>query len=360
MQHALTLATKAYNKMFTTFIRLATEIFLINKLQTAKFIREFRKQSKIHHFSFDKDQINRIRYYTVQSSLTNNWFSSLTGYKIGRDEIQKGLYLGALTPIVDDLTDDFRFDYAEIIKQIKIPEDSSSGSVRLAGYLYRKVSEKADIVFLKYFTKAMEAQDASLRQFQKNRLSFEELYKITFDKGGYFTLLYRSVLKKDLVKGEEEAIYCLGGILQLTNDMFDVYKDYKKGQQTLFTNTNDIEQLRDFYMRSINDMIIKFLELDYPFRQKKEALLKIFTVLSRGIVCMNQLLNCQRKTDNIFEPGKYTRVDLICDMEKVSNIIKSIKIGYSLKRQLIAANSTLQKRSSPIRKLSDALNKFET
>lgn len=319
--------------MPTTYIKLGIEVFLINKLRTNKFIKELNKQSKIHHFSFDKDQISRIRYYTIQSSLTNSWFSSLTGYKIDNDEIQKGLYLGALTPMMDDLTDDFGLNYAEIVKRLNMQNDSASDSINFAGYLFKTVSEKADNTFLKYFAKAMKAQDDSLKQFQKNRLSFEELYKITFDKGGYFTLLYRSVLKKDIIKGEEEAIYLLGGILQLTNDMFDVYKDYENGQQTLFTNTHDIEKLRDLYLHLIDDMIVKFWELEYPFRQKKEALLKIFTVLSRGIVCMNQLLNCQRKTDNIFELEKYTRADLICDMEKVSNIIKSIKIGYSLKKK---------------------------
>jgi hypothetical protein len=340
------------NEMLNTFIRLATEIFLITKLQTAKFIRELRKQSKIHHFSFDKEQINRIRYYTVQSCLTNSWFSSLTGYKIGNDEIQRGLYVGALTPVMDDLTDDFGLDYSEIIRQIKTQDDSTPNPVRLAGSLYKKVLEKADTGFLKYFTKAMECQDASLKQFQKNRLSYEELHKITFDKGGHFTLLYRSVLKKDLIKDEEEAIYLLGGILQLTNDMFDVYKDHKNGQQTLFTNINNIEKLKDLYLNSMDEMIVKFLKLKYPFRQKKEALLKIFTVLSRGIVCMNQLLNCQKKTGNVFELKKYTRADLICDMEKASNIIKSIKIGYSLKRKLIVNDTTLSNRDGPVTKLS--------
>jgi hypothetical protein len=333
----------ASKKMLTIYIKLGIEIFLINKLRTTKFIKQLNKQSKIHHFSFTKDQIIRIRQYTIQSSLTNSWFSSLTGYKIGKNEIQKGLYIGALTPVVDDLTDDFGLNYAEIIKRLKTQDDSTSGHVRLADYLYKKVSENAETVFLKYFKKAMEAQDASLKQFQKNRLSYEELYKITFDKGGYFTLLYRSVLKKDLIKDEEEAIYLLGGILQLTNDMFDLYKDYKNGQQTLFTNTNDIEKLRDLYLQSIDEMIAKFLELDYPSPQKKEALLKIFTVLSRGSICIDQLLNCQKKTGNVFKPEKYTRADLICDMEKVSNIIRSIKIGNSLKRKLIAANSALLK-----------------
>lgn len=53
-------------------------------------------------------------------------------------------------------------------------------------------------------------------------------------------MLYRSVLGTPLISGEEDAIYLLGSILQLANDMFDVYKDFKNGQQTVFTNTEDV------------------------------------------------------------------------------------------------------------------------
>lgn len=83
------------------------------------------------------------------------------------------------------------------------------------------------------------------------------------------------------------------------------------------------------YVELINEMCVKFLALAYPFKNIRQTQLKIFVILSRGMVCIDQLIACQKSTDNIFLLERYNRVDLICDMEKVVNIKKSIRICYS-------------------------------
>lgn len=320
--------------MLTIYINLTFEVFIINKLRTATFLSDLRKQPGLDDFELTSEQIRRIKLSTTLSCLTNNWFSGLTGCRKGKDAIQKALYLGALTPLLDDLTDDLAFSHVEMFERMKDQQESVSSQIRLAGYLYDRVMKDQDKRFRAYFKEVMKAQDESLKQLHKDKLSFEELYKISCAKGGYSTLLYRSVLGTPLIRGEEEAIYLLGGILQLTNDMFDVYKDYKNGQQTVFTNTEDVEKLKALYVELINEMCVKFLALKYPFENIRQTLLKIFVILSRGMVCIDQLIACQKRTDNIFLLEQYSRVDLICDMEKVANIKKSIRICYSWKRRI--------------------------
>jgi len=315
--------------MLQAYLSLGFEVFLKNKLRTMAFLSDLQKKFGI---SLTNEQIRRINFYTIQSSLTNNWFSTLTGHKPGKEVLQNALHLGAITPIADSLMDDFGFHHTEIFEQLKTKDPSPSNHVRLAGHLYEQIIRSQDEVSARYFKEVVRLQDLSLKQLQKDKLSFEELYEISYAKGGYSTLLYRSVLGTPLISGEEEAIYHLGGILQLTNDMFDVYKDYKNGQQTLFTNSEDIGKLRSMYVELIEEMYARFLALKYPTKNIKQALSRIFIVLSRGMVCINQLVECQKRTDNIFRIDQYERTELICDMEKVLNIIKSIIICNSLRK----------------------------
>jgi hypothetical protein len=320
--------------MLSAYISLGTEVFFTNKLQVSSFLSKLVRQVKAQHVHLEESELERIRYYTVQSSITNNWFSSLTGHQMTRNEKQRALYLGALTPVLDSLTDDTGYTYAAMIEQFNNNQTSAPGNIPLACYLYKQLASLASPTFDAYFNKVMQAQDVSLKQFQNDRLTFDELYAISVAKGGYSTLLYRSVIEQEFIAGEEDAIYLLGGILQLTNDMFDVYKDYKNKQQTLFTNAGDMKELKNLYWQKIQEMTGKFLTLQYPFKNKRAALLKIMIILSRGIVCINQLLECQRKTDNVFSIQKYSREALICDMEKIGNIMKSISITNSLKKMV--------------------------
>jgi hypothetical protein len=320
--------------MLSAYISLGTEVFFTNKLQVSSFLSKLVRQVKPQHVHLEESELERIRYYTVQSCITNNWFSSLTGHQMTRNEKQRALYLGALTPVLDSLTDDTGYTYAAMIEQFNNSHTSVPGNIPLARYLYKQLTSPANPIFDAYFNKVMQAQDVSLKQFQNDRLAFDELYAISVAKGGYSTLLYRSVIEQEFIAGEEDAIYLLGGILQLTNDMFDVYKDYKNKQQTLFTNTGDMKELKNLYWQKIQEMTGKFLALQYPFKNKRAALLKIMIILSRGIVCINQLIECQRKTDNVFSIQKYSREELICDMEKIGNIMKSINITNSLKKMI--------------------------
>ena len=320
--------------MLQAYISLGFEVLIKNRLRTAALLSGIRKHSGLYHFDITDAQIKRIIASTILSSLTNNWFSTLAGCKTGTDALQKAIYLGALTPILDGLTDDFGFCHAEIFERKEGQRIPASNQIQLAHYLYDQVMKDQDEVFSRYFNEVIHAQDISLKQLQKSKLPFEELHDISRAKGGYSTLLYRAVLRRQLISGEKEAIYLLGGILQLTNDAFDVYKDYKAGQQTLFTNTEDVGKLRVLYVELIHEMFAKFLALEYTSENKRQALLKIAIILSRGIVCLDQLMACQKRTGDKFMLGQYARADLICDMEKLSNIIKSVKIFNSLKEMI--------------------------
>jgi hypothetical protein len=175
------------------------------------------------------------------------------------------------------------------------------------------------------FAKLGVAQDNSAEQLSKHILSKEELEKIMVEKGGYATLLYRSILDHPLKKGEEAAILQLGGTLQLINDAFDIYKDHEQGIQTLLTTATDIHAIANDFDERIKSVFTSFIQLDYEPKNIRKTLLQLATVLSRGKVCFQQLQSLQNGQSN-FELKNFTRKELICDMQKLKNIKSSMAI----------------------------------
>jgi len=312
---------------------LGWEVFVKNRLRTAAFLSELQKQSSYHHFQLTDELTARMRTYTLLSGLAHDWFRTLTGQG-NNDDMKKALYLGAITPVVDDLTDEVGLRHEDMLELLKSKSGSATNQIRLASYLYNQISKDPDEVVSRYLSEVIRAQDISLKQHQQDKLSYQELYDITFAKGGNGLLLYRSVLRRPIIVGEAEVLYQLGGIMQLVNDAFDVYKDRQAGVQTLFTNAQDIGHLENEFDGLVRLMCAKLLALDYPIENKRRTLYKILIIVSRGVVCIDQLMECQRRTDGKFIPEAYSRKELICDMEKVSNLMKSYQIGKALKRQL--------------------------
>lgn len=275
----------------------------------------------------NQQQLKRIRFYTIQSAIVNKWFATLRGSKLAEKEKKCALYLGALTPLSDDLTDSARYDAKAILAAWdKRSNDNSSTEIVAGRYLYNKLLENASPGFAVYSARALEAQDESMEQMKPELLSFHSLQTITFKKGAASTMLGRSMLLHPLLAGEEEAIYQLGYLLQLTNDVFDVHKDFMNKQQTLVTNTSDIRLLFDEYKQGWKEVTEKFFSLEYDQKNITEFLLQVSTILARGYIAYEQLLQCQLRTGNQFNPSLYKRKELICDMEKPVNLKRSIQI----------------------------------
>ena len=322
--------------IYKTYFNLGIKIYLINKFRNRILINELNSHLKQSGHRLRSKHISRISFYTIQSCITNSWFSKLRGIAASNEEIQRGLYLGAFTPIYDDLMDSSGLTHSELISFIENGNTKSSVSFRLLQYLYNKLKKntKNFNIFEHYFKIAGEAQTESLKQIKEKQLTNNELRKISFDKGGYFTLLYRSILDNPLIEREEKAIYSLGNLLQLTNDIFDTHKDYKNKQQTLVNNSQDLSNLNNEFLVLTDNTIKEFCNLAYPSKNIKSVLNEIIPVIARGIVCLDQFLKLQENNNGVFEIEKFTRKELICDMENLKNINKCINYSISYKSKI--------------------------
>lgn len=320
--------TNHYCAILTNGISLFIKVYLFNRIRTNQVIHELNSFLEKSNYSLKDEQLKRIRIYTIQSCLTNSWFCQLRGKNANSAETRKAIYIGAITPFLDDLVDSEKINSEQIFEQLRHLDKNSSEKIMIINYLYGKITNACIDKFNSIFTEALLAQDASLKQLQKEKLNHSELLEITLNKGASWTLLYRTILQNPIKNKENEAIITLGGLMQLTNDAFDVYKDFQNGQQSIFTNTNDLEPLNQQFVQLTHQMIAQFKQTDYSMKNKKQAIIQMMLIVSRGIICLEQLLQCQKKTGNQFKIETYTRKELICDMEKFGNIMKTVRVSY--------------------------------
>ena len=320
--------------MVSAFIRTGFEVFVLNKIRNYFLTRELSSCLNRYQKHLPPELRSRIKSYTRIATLPNLWFSVLRGCRLSEDERLANRYLGASTPVFDDLVDNEGYTYDEVMEVIKDDKQVDNESLVLLKYLYDNITAKINDpgLFNKYLQETARAQMISTRQKDNSNITAGEIRNITYDKGGYAALLYRSVLSNNLLPGEEEAVYHLGALLQLMNDIFDIHDDYKNEQQTLATASNDIKLLHSEYKGLIDKTLKLLRSLSYPRENIESSLSMIIAVISRGCVCLERLLALQGNND-VFHLRYYTRRDLLCDMEKIPNIRRSLTLSMEIKKK---------------------------
>lgn len=309
-------------EVFFRFCRLGWDILGPNKRRTLQLYKELNTLLSPKGFALTEDHKKRIFFYTAQSAITNHWFGLLRGHSANQQEIQDAIYLGAFTPIADDLMDQNNLSFESLL-EARLPE---SADTLLFDYLLKKLDSlrKANPHFESYFIKAHLAQNESLKQLGKEPLSEEELESISFNKGGLYTLLYRHVLKNQPVAGEDDSIFTLGSILQLLNDLFDLHKDYHNGVQTLINYNPNIHAIEK-RLEALNEKFLnQYTNLDYPKTNIRKSILSIWAITTRGDVAIEQYGKIQGSANQI-NISEYERKPLIVDMEKIGNVLKNLK-----------------------------------
>jgi len=277
----------------------------------------------------DKDYSKMTGYYGFAvPALLGEGFCILRGRDMSEKERYGITYLGALTGLFDDFFDDHNLSKKHILEMINKPDEELAQNSNQKLFIKfcqiaLKNSEDADQVKNIAF-KVYDAQVASHKQLLTETTE-EEIAKITMDKGGLSLLFYRSVFEDDISENEENMILCLGGIGQLENDIFDIYKDYQHGVRTLATLTTKINELRQTYISLMEETFKLVHQTDYNPKNKRKFLRFISLIICRGFVCFDFLEKNELRTNSKFSLNQYEKKDLICDMGKLSNNIKLLK-----------------------------------
>ncbi len=295
---------------------------------------EIEKARKNNDGTLDEEDFKKITSYYGFGvpAIVGEMFCTLRGQKMYEKERICNTYQGALTGLFDDFFDKTGISSRRILKMAEDP-CSYSGKNSLEKLftlflckVYQHVPDLEKFKEIAY--KVLDDQKKSLDQ-KDSLFKNEELLALTIAKGGHSLLFYRSAFGNVFAEGEKEAIFELGGLMQFGNDIFDVYDDSRDKIDTLLTVSQDIEevkkQFRDQYYKALQSAD----KMDYPLKNKKIFIRKFIMGISRCWVCLDQLHKLQYKNDGKFEPVKFSRKELICDMEKADNILFFLKYYLS-------------------------------
>lgn len=185
-----------------------------------------------------------------------------------------------------DVTDCRKYlkEFDEFIMFDKPPEPRDA-YLRLflesVGYIKNAVDEKTFERFKNYIRIEHVSQLMSISQLSEKHLSRDHLLKITLAKGGISVLAGMHLLVQDLNREERRAIYEIGGVCQILEDIFDIEEDLKLGIQTL-PNQKLIgyEEMKQIYCGTTNHLI-DTIGFD-PY--KPSVTLDIFWSLVHGIL----------------------------------------------------------------------------
>jgi hypothetical protein len=290
--------------------------------------------------SIQESDIRKITDYYAMGvpAILGEAFCILRGKPMDTGERSALTYLGAITGLFDDFFDKERLSEAQIQDLIIHPDTVTGANDREKLFLqfYNKAlagvvnAEQLKMAFFSVYLAQVESKKQT-----KSDIGKEELFNITLKKGGASFVFYRKALTHPLEKQEEAMIYSLGGLMQLGNDIFDVYKDSRAGIRTLANTAENIETVKQVFSNLLQETFHLVEQTKFP-QQNINAFIRIVSLgISRCFVCLHQFEKLEKCSGNKFIPSAYARAELICDIEKPGNMLRSVyfhvKTWYSIK-----------------------------
>lgn len=213
----------------------------------------YRALPNDNEYRYKLETWNRVVQSVVFSYPVIESFSLLHGRGTTVKEREKVILLCAVTPMVDDLIDEYRYP---IEKSISLTRGQNIPFVDLDSVekvVYKMVWDIIDQCRSRQrFEEAGEGIVKAMYQGTDDR--FDKMLNM----GGWTCKLAETILDSPFTEKEIEAVYRLGGILQFVDDIFDYGQDLVDGKKTYsagIQTASDLEKafddfVQDLYQRS--------------------------------------------------------------------------------------------------------------
>lgn len=289
--------------------------------------------------SLDDNDIKKITAYygLAVPAVLGESFCILRGNPMTEKERLASTCQGAMTGLGDDFFDRQRLSEQGVKDFIENPDrfTGNSASEKLFLHFYKTALANAPqpALMQQQLFRVFYAQLLSKKQDEPG-LSADVINDITIRKGAESLLYYRTAFDHPMKSGEEKMLYSLGGLMQLSNDIFDVYKDRQAGVHTLATTTGSIKSLRVHYRALLKLATESAFRSGYSNERVRRFLgLLNLGIFARCLVCLDQLEQLEKRSGGVFELHRYSRKDLICDMDTATNKLRSLRYHIKLARK---------------------------
>jgi hypothetical protein len=287
-----------------------------------------------HQGKFDPSAIKKAaRFQGVQQVFINDAFTQLVDRDSNSFESTSNKLYFTLTGLYDDIIDQQLIDEKTLnqlfedptLTQTDLFETKVLVDVHLN--LLNRVKNISD--YKSILTNVHQAQKDSLQQIN-TQIDKNALLDITLRKGGYSLLMCKQYIDLPNSKELDQCWYYLGGVIQITNDLFDIYKDLQEGIQTIPNTTKNLNDIEIVYNQLVHNFIQSLHQL--PFEKSKIDILKIklSPIPAFGYIAIQNLSKIQGQQNTLPDLNKIPRKDLIIDMEKTVNRIKLIQEAYKV------------------------------
>jgi hypothetical protein len=236
--------------------------------------------------------------------------------------------MGAITGLIDDLFDIDTVSKSEIHallnENVLIPNRENES--RLILLLRTEILELVpDPQMTKEWAdQVLIAQINSLKQKDKETHR-NQLKALSDEKGATSLLFYFSGLLPAIDEDLKQLLWQYGVVLQMINDIFDVYKDLQEGVRTYPNTAISISALKNEFL---NEYTLRISRLNIG---EKPILYAFISLLcGRALVALRQFALLEKITGNRFELHSYTRKQLIVDMGKPVNLWRNMSFTIEL------------------------------
>jgi len=288
------------------------------------FLSKYHSQNDGSLTEYDFEKITN--YYGIGSPvLAGEGLAKLLGKKIDLKERKLLTLMAAITGLFDDFFDR-SFQSKERIKGLmELSENTppQNAHERLFVDLVKETISLSDNPkrLYEHAYRVFNAQVESLKQKQTDT-TWEELFDITFKKGGESLLFYRCSFVNEISNQETQCLLKIGGLIQVCNDIFDVNKDIKEGIKTIVTETSDIKKLKE-KLQKLYKETFEYCRIAIPSKKMENFLQQVKIIVSQSFVALDFYLQTQNNNGKKFTPQKYPRESLICDMGKTKHLLKA-------------------------------------
>ncbi len=275
-----------------------------------------------------KDYCNRLYILIAVPS------SNLEGYQISYSERSRLVLLGAFASIYDNFIDITRANIAKLKILVKNPnyyipinikEETGHEALKL---LLKYYNGNIKRIFPSVFkTHLMQIQSKKQRN---EDIEYEELKKIIYAKGGYTALLCRNMIDKPISKIDYHMWYQYGVFLQLSDDIFDMKKDFDEGIKTLANTSEKISEINDLLDKEFLACIKLVHQTIYSMDNKKEFIYRIalFYIIVKGL--LHQIKRKTRRLNYTINLNKLKRKDFNFNFFSIRNYFYLFKLTVKL------------------------------
>ena len=274
----------------------------------------------------------RFQHYYFGTTYLAALFCTRTGRRRNRKERYLFANLAALACFFDDLADIFRADASShFFERDNLEAYGQQTDPRgLSLHFLKNIEEHLSAVHLPPFRallhRIFDVEVFGMRGFSPGDINDERSFEaekerlvfLTAEKGGCSVLLFRRLM--DLPPSEEEATEWLafGHLIQLCDDIFDLWHDQQAGAATLatfFATRNDIETLQKMF----EQQAAKLRTFSKTGRGEIEGLVAFLLAITR--VCLHHYARLKKKHGTL---PLHDRQAMVVDMERWSNRARAV------------------------------------